>query len=460
MASVVDKEGNLHCLWRRGELEPHYAKITAKGTLEFDLTSPLPVFAFASGSLAVDSRGKVHIVCNEGQYQTPSVSMYLFSFSPQGCLLSSRVLKSRYGGIHGLTTVCDPFDNLWIIGMNKRGVGHELFCTKISPLGDVLLDEKRLTNDPREDENPSAISDPAGNIYVAWDNGWFTDYPYLDTEVYGLKIANDGNVLVAPKNLSQNSGRSWRQSLVLTGTGEVMLAWDDLLGFEGQLQVQLIRLSPDLERAADEVVLGSRGACWTPSLAADANGDILCVFACTGDGLLLARLNENGEVVVPEHVILTEDPTTEASYPILHLASSSLRLTVNRGINSYFLEYDRELEEVRTWLSLDESAESAHRAAECETRFLRGDCNDDGDIDLADAVCILDWLFLGEATPGCVAVTNADGVGPVDLTDPIYLLTHLFRGGPAPVAPYPGCGIGTLPEDEGTCETPPENCPP
>ena len=41
-----------------------------------------------------------------------------------------------------------------------------------------------------------------------------------------------------------------------------------------------------------------------------------------------------------------------------------------------------------------------------------------------------------------------------------YLLTHLFRGGPAPVAPYPGCGIGSLPEDEGTCETPPENCPP
>ena len=32
-----------------------------------------------------------------------------------------------------------------------------------------------------------------------------------------------------------------------------------------------------------------------------------------------------------------------------------------------------------------------------ETRFLRGECNDDSTVDLSDAVCILDWLFLGEA---------------------------------------------------------------
>ena len=76
MASVMDKEENLHCLWRRGEREPHYAKITAKGALEFDITGPLPEFEFAPGSLAVDSQGITHIVCNEGQYQTPSDSMY------------------------------------------------------------------------------------------------------------------------------------------------------------------------------------------------------------------------------------------------------------------------------------------------------------------------------------------------------------------------------------------------
>ena len=88
-------------------------------------------------------------------------------------------------------------------------------------------------------------------------------------------------------------------------------------------------------------------------------------------------------------------------------------------------------------------------------RFRRGDCNDDGTVDISDAVCILEWLFLGSDTPGCIAVTNVDGNGQVDITDPIYLLTHLFLGGPAPVEPFPECGPGSPADEEIGCETPP-----
>ena len=79
--------------------------------------------------------------------------------------------------------------------------------------------------------------------------------------------------------------------------------------------------------------------------------------------------------------------------------------------------------------------------------FLRGDCNADGNVDISDAVCILNWLFLGEAEPGCVAATNVDGAGAVNITDPIYLLTRLFLGGPPPVEPFPDCGTSDLKAD-------------
>jgi hypothetical protein len=92
------------------------------------------------------------------------------------------------------------------------------------------------------------------------------------------------------------------------------------------------------------------------------------------------------------------------------------------------------------------------------TLFRRGDCNDDGAVDISDGVCILNWLFLGGATPGCVAVTNTNGDAGSDISDAVYVLTHLFLGGPAPVEPFPGCGPGTLPADEVTCETPPKSC--
>ena len=79
--------------------------------------------------------------------------------------------------------------------------------------------------------------------------------------------------------------------------------------------------------------------------------------------------------------------------------------------------------------------------------FLRGDCNDDGGVDISDAVCTLEWLFLGRAEPGCVAATNTNGDDAVDISDPVSLLGFLFLGGPPPVEPSPDCGTSDLEAD-------------
>jgi hypothetical protein len=93
--------------------------------------------------------------------------------------------------------------------------------------------------------------------------------------------------------------------------------------------------------------------------------------------------------------------------------------------------------------------------------FLRGDCIDDGKVDVSDAVCFLNWLFLGGTEPGCLAAANVNGSGVPSITDPIYLLTHLFLGGPPPAQPFPGCGPGALESDkEIGCQTPPGSCQP
>ncbi len=86
--------------------------------------------------------------------------------------------------------------------------------------------------------------------------------------------------------------------------------------------------------------------------------------------------------------------------------------------------------------------------------FLRGDCNGDGKVDIADAVCILNWLFADGATPGCVAATNTNGDDAANIADATYLLNYLFAGAPAPAQPFPDCGPGTL---QLGCVNPP-NC--
>jgi len=79
---------------------------------------------------------------------------------------------------------------------------------------------------------------------------------------------------------------------------------------------------------------------------------------------------------------------------------------------------------------------------ECEHRLSRGDCDGAGDgMTVTDAVVLVNFNFLGRAMPPCLAAcdVNGDGVVRGVLTDAIYHLSFLFRGGPPPVSPFPGC---------------------
>lgn len=80
------------------------------------------------------------------------------------------------------------------------------------------------------------------------------------------------------------------------------------------------------------------------------------------------------------------------------------------------------------------------------TRFIRGDANGDGNVDLSDPIYTLSYLFSGGKAPKCFDAADSNDDGVIDLSDPIYTLSHLFRGDPAPPAPYPDQGIDQTPD--------------
>ncbi len=75
------------------------------------------------------------------------------------------------------------------------------------------------------------------------------------------------------------------------------------------------------------------------------------------------------------------------------------------------------------------------------TEFRRGDANDDGTFNIADAITALDALF-GPASPiGCSDAGDANDDGTFNIADPIRMLSALFVPGVPPLpAPHPGCG--------------------
>lgn len=84
--------------------------------------------------------------------------------------------------------------------------------------------------------------------------------------------------------------------------------------------------------------------------------------------------------------------------------------------------------------------------------FLRGDSNDNGAMDLSDAVFTLNFLFSGGPAPNCLDSADIDDSGTLDLTDPVRFLNFSFLGGPAPENPFGLCGIDPM-ADELSCDS-------
>jgi len=96
-----------------------------------------------------------------------------------------------------------------------------------------------------------------------------------------------------------------------------------------------------------------------------------------------------------------------------------------------------------------------------ETLFLRGDTNADGKHNIADAICLLGFLFGRETDPCKTSVlrcrdgADANNDGKIDIADAVRILGYLFTSattGPLP-EPFTACGPdpGT-PADNLDCE--------
>ena len=81
--------------------------------------------------------------------------------------------------------------------------------------------------------------------------------------------------------------------------------------------------------------------------------------------------------------------------------------------------------------------------------FLRGDANGDGRRDISDPIFVLDFLFRGGGSGRCDDAADANDDGAIDISDAITLLDHLFGGGPALPEPFEGPGIDPTPDGLG-----------
>lgn len=83
--------------------------------------------------------------------------------------------------------------------------------------------------------------------------------------------------------------------------------------------------------------------------------------------------------------------------------------------------------------------------------FERGDVNEDGAINIADAIGMLNHMFLGDVVY-CQDAMDVNDDGVLDIADAIVTVSYLFLNGDPPESPFGFCGPDVTP-DKLTCNS-------
>ena len=120
-----------------------------------------------------------------------------------------------------------------------------------------------------------------------------------------------------------------------------------------------------------------------------------------------------------------------------------------RSIELQDVSVDRDNDSGASWLESRELGGSPGSVGGVVPTFVRGEVTADAKVDLTDVIFGLNYLFRGGAAPPCLDAADSNDDGQVGLTDAIYLLQHLFQGGAAPPLPYPDRGVDSTADELG-----------
>ena len=67
--------------------------------------------------------------------------------------------------------------------------------------------------------------------------------------------------------------------------------------------------------------------------------------------------------------------------------------------------------------------------------YVCGDANGDDQVNVGDAVYLINYIFKGGPAPDPECVGDANGDDQVNVGDAVYLINYVFKGGSPPVEP-------------------------
>jgi hypothetical protein len=134
------------------------------------------------------------------------------------------------------------------------------------------------------------------------------------------------------------------------------------------------------------------------------------------------------------------DPVAVSWYTAKFILTPIARYPVDTDPDIQYGDFGRILPRWTTFLAdsaglactKDSSEISVYDRSVLGGELVRGDANGDGEIDVADVMYLINYLFIGGSAPDPPWVGDANCDEVVDVADVMYLINYLFIGGSPP----------------------------
>lgn len=266
---TIDSSDNVHIVWCEEvnvynilQEEIFYTKLDNNGnTLVNDLAlteSDGEESLFPD--IEADSNGNIHVVWLDDRNETGTTKcqdVYYTKLDNNGNTIIDDTKIFVRGDFYRPNIIIDSNDMIHLacgslIGW-KGNVYKQIYYVKMDNDGDPLFEEIRLTNDDENASHPTLHLDTEENVHIVWE-----DERHENTEIYYMKVDNEGNILLDELRLTINSSSSAQPEIALDGNNKVNVVWADGRDYpEDKMEVYHKQSSDGIINSPPSVVITS-----------------------------------------------------------------------------------------------------------------------------------------------------------------------------------------------------------
>lgn len=355
--------------------------------------------------------------------------------------------------------VVDDLGNVYVTGWSTgNGTNYDYATIKYNSSGDELWTRTyNRANSWYEDRAFAIALDLSGNVYVTGQSkvsGTSFDYAtikydsdgnelwvgiYDDTSSvdYATDLAVDKTGHVYVTGWSLRSGTGWDCATVKYDSNGTQL-WAKRYNGDSDWAHRIA-----LDDFGNVYITGTTGAYPDNdylTIKYDSSGNQLWVRTYAGpvngwDEAIDLAVDHGGNVYVTGYTQVTTSPETY-DYATIKYDPSGNEICVKRYNKSGASSdgaYAIAVDDSGYVYVTGHNNLSSYTTIKYSPIGLAGDANSDGHVQVSDAIYLLNYLFKGGSPPHPLGSADVNDDQTVNLADVVYLINYLFRGGPSPV---------------------------